>query len=165
MDVYLVRHAIAHERNRKRWPDDALRPLTAAGKRKFRQAARGLGRCLPKSARVLTSPFVRARATADTLVRVARLAKPVEAKELASEAAPANAFALLRAQRRKAIVLVGHEPYLSTWLSAALGGKRARLAIEFKKGGAACVRFEQRIAPGRATLLWMLPPRVLRAMK
>jgi phosphohistidine phosphatase SixA len=54
---------------------------------------------------------------------------------------------------------------LSTWLSAALGGDRVRLDIEFKKGGAACVRFEHAIAPGRASLVWMLPPRVLRAMR
>jgi phosphohistidine phosphatase len=165
MDVYLVRHAIAHERNPDRWPDDALRPLTAAGKRRFRQVARGLASCLPKSARVLTSPYVRARETADMLVRAAKLPKPVEARELASGAATAKAFALLRAQRRKSIVLVGHEPNLSVWLSAALAGNAARLDIEFKKGGAACVRFEHTVAPGRATLVWMLPPRVLRSMR
>ena len=39
----------------------------------------------------------------------------------------------------------------------------ARLAIEFKKGGAACLEFGGRPEPGRATLRWMLPPRVLRA--
>lgn len=165
MDVYLVRHAIAHERNAARWPDDSLRPLTAEGKRKFRQAARGLTRCLPKSARVLTSPFVRARETADILVHVAKLRKPIEAPELAPGAPTEKGFALLRARGRNAIVLVGHEPSLSVWLSVALGGDRARLDIEFKKGGAACVRFERTIAAGRATLVWMLPPRVLRRMR
>ena len=38
----MVRHAIAFERDRRRWPDDALRPLTPAGKRRFRKAAGGL---------------------------------------------------------------------------------------------------------------------------
>jgi phosphohistidine phosphatase len=164
MDVYLVRHAIAHERNAARWPDDALRPLTSAGREKFIIAAMGLARHLPKSAMVLTSPFVRARETADMLVRAAKLRKPVEAPELAAGAPTEKAFALLRAHRRKAIVLVGHEPDLSSWVSVALAGDRARLDMEFKKGGAACVRFEHTIAPGRATLLWMLPPRMLRRM-
>jgi phosphohistidine phosphatase SixA len=36
MKVYLVRHAIAHERSRARWPDDSKRELTQAGKRRFR---------------------------------------------------------------------------------------------------------------------------------
>jgi phosphohistidine phosphatase len=165
MDVYLVRHAIAHERNPARWPDDALRPLTAAGRHKFRKAGRGLRTLLPKSARVLTSPFVRARETADILARAAKLPKPVEASELAAGAATAKTFQLLRAHERKAVVLIGHEPNLSAWLSSALAGDRARLGIEFKKGGAACVRFEQTIAPGKGTLIWMLPPRALRAMR
>jgi phosphohistidine phosphatase len=165
MDVYLVRHAIAYDRNSTRWPNDALRPLTAVGKRKFRKAAGGLARLIPKSALVLTSPYVRARETADILVAVARLHKPVEAAELASGKAAREAFALLRARRRKSIVMVGHEPNLSTWMSAALARERARLDIEFRKGGAACLRFEGAIAPGRGKLIWMLPPGALRAMR
>jgi phosphohistidine phosphatase len=165
MDVYLVRHAVAHERNAARWPDDALRPLTGAGKRKFRKAAHGLGNCIPKSARVLTSPFVRARETADILVGAVGCRKPIDARELASGAATAKVFSLLRAHRRHAIVLVGHEPNLSAWLSAALGGEQTRLDIEFRKGGAACVRFDRAITPGRATLVWMLPPRLLRSIR
>jgi phosphohistidine phosphatase SixA len=63
------------------------------------------------------------------------------------------------------VVLVGHEPDLSAWLSVALAGEPLRVKSEFKKGGAACVRFEKTVGPGGATLLWMLPPRVLRAMR
>src|SRR5207253_362118 len=32
--LYLVRHAIAENRDAERWPDDALRPLTKDGERK-----------------------------------------------------------------------------------------------------------------------------------
>jgi phosphohistidine phosphatase SixA len=62
------------------------------------------------------------------------------------------------------VILVGHEPNLSTLLSACLN-ERARLKIDFRKGGAACVEFGSRIEPGRATLCWVLPPRVLRALR
>ena len=143
MDVYLVRHAIAHERNRARWPKDALRPLTAAGKQKFRKAARGLARLVPKSAQVFTSPYVRARDTAAILAGVAKLrAARSKRPELAAGEPARKAFELLRiAQVKAAVVLVGHEPNLSTLLSAALAGERARLKIEFKKGGAACLAF------------------------
>ena len=164
MNVYLVRHAIAHERSRVRWPNDARRPLTAAGQRKFREAARGLKRCLPKAVRVLNSPYVRARETAAVLTKVAKLDHPVECPELAANAPTAKAFELLRSRKEAAVVLVGHEPNLSKLLSAALGGDRARLSFEFKKGGAACLHFAKDIAPGRATLIWMIPPRVLRAL-
>jgi phosphohistidine phosphatase len=163
MKVFLVRHAIAHERNRKRWPNDALRPLTPAGKQKFRKAARGLATVLPTSAALLTSPFVRARHTAELLAREVGRKKIVEMRELASGEPAREVFTMLRARKDEAVVLVGHEPNLSTLLSACLS-EHARLKIDFRKGGAACIEFPGRIEPGRARLVWLLPPRVLRAM-
>jgi phosphohistidine phosphatase len=164
MEVFLVRHAIAHERNRTRWPNDALRPLTSAGIKKFRVAARGLADQLPRGIVVLTSPYVRARETAEILVSALHRARLVESAEIASNEAASKAFDLLRTRKEKAVVLVGHEPNCSVFLSIALGGERARFKIDFKKGGAACVEFAKKIEPGQATLRWMLPPRVLRAL-
>ncbi len=164
MEVFLVRHAIAHESNRTRWPNDALRPLTSAGIKKFRVAARGLADLLPRGIVVLTSPYVRARETAEILVNAMHRAELVECVELASSEPAIRAFDLLRARKEKAVVLVGHEPNCSAFLSAALGGGHARLKIEFKKGGVACIDFAKKIEPGQATLRWMLPPRILRAL-
>ena len=164
MQVFLVRHAIAYERSRVRWPNDALRPLTPAGKEKFRKAARGLSKWLPEHAALLTSPYVRARETAALLAEAWR-GKPIECAELAADQPVAEGFKLLRTRKEKAVVLVGHEPWLSRFLAAALGGPDATLKIDFKKGGAAFIGFASRVEPGRATLCWMLPPRVLRALR
>jgi phosphohistidine phosphatase len=163
MKVFLVRHAIAHERSRTRWPNDALRPLTPAGKRKFRTAARGLARVLPSSAALLSSPFVRARDTAALLARALGRKKIIECGELASGEPAHKVFEMLRARKHKAVILVGHEPNLSILLSACLH-EHARLKIDFRKGGVACVEFKSRVAPGRACLQWLMPPRVLRAL-
>jgi protein CrcB len=73
-------------------------------------------------------------------------------------------FELLRTRKEQAVVVVGHQPNFSAFLSAALGGGHVRLEIEFKKGGAACIGFTKKIEPGQATLRWMLPPRMLRAL-
>lgn len=162
MKVWLVRHAIAHERDRKRWPDDSRRPLTPAGKRRFRKAARGLMKLLPRSILILTSPYARARATANILA-AAGGGKVVDYRELAAGGTPRSVFALLNLRKTDAVVLVGHEPDLGRLAAAAVGGGSARL--RFKKGGAACVVFSKRIAPGAATLLCMLPPKVLRALR
>jgi len=164
MEVYLVRHAVAYERDRRRWPDDALRPLTAAGKRKFREAAHGLARHLPRRAQVLTSPFVRARDTAAILVKTAGFRRPVKAGELAAGTPTQATFDLLRQQKHSALVIVGHEPNLGEFLSAALAGDDARVKCDFKKGGAVCLRFARGVKAGGATLVWMLPPRVLKAL-
>ena len=165
MKIFLVRHAVAFERSRARWPIDPLRPLTPAGKRKFRKAARGLARCLPKAAIMLTSPYIRARDTATLLAKAMCSAKPVECPELAPGESARKAFELLRSRPEKVLVLVGHEPNLSTFVSTALASEQAGLKIEFKKGGAACLEFPGRIEPGRAILKWVLPPRLSRALQ
>lgn len=162
MKVYLVRHAIAHDRDRVRWPDDAQRPLTPGGKRKFRKAARGLVKLLPGSMPILTSPFVRARQTAAILSAVAG-GKIVECRELAHGGTPRAVFELLKLRAEKCVVLVGHEPGLGRLLAAMLGAGTARLG--FRKGGAACVEFPGPVAPGAAILAWFLPPKTLRALR
>jgi phosphohistidine phosphatase len=164
MVVWLVRHAIAHERDRSRWPNDALRPLTVDGKKKFRKAARGLVPYLPKSVALLTSPFIRARETATILARALSRTRIVECDALASGKPVNETFDLLRSRKEKSVVLVGHEPDLGKLMTAALAGNDARLRVEFKKGGAVCLEFARRIEPGEGTLLCMLPPRVLRAL-
>src|SRR4029450_7680736 len=62
MRVFIIRHAIAAERSPE-IPDDA-RPLTGRGKKRFRQAARGLARLFRRPGHLLPSPVVRARQTA-----------------------------------------------------------------------------------------------------
>jgi phosphohistidine phosphatase len=164
MRLYIVRHAIAQERDRQRWPDDAKRPLTADGRRRFLKAATGLAGVLPRNAALLTSPFVRAWQTAELLADAAKLKKARHVDELAAGQPLHKIFDLLRARREQDVIVVGHEPDLGRLLGAAVAGQGAKLGVEFKKGGAACVQFQGPAAPGRGVLLWMLPPRVLRAM-
>ena len=47
MRLYLVRHAIAHDRDAKKWPDDGQRPLTKRGIQRFEQVAAGLRKLVP----------------------------------------------------------------------------------------------------------------------
>jgi len=96
MEVILVRHAVAHERNRRSWPDDSQRPLTTEGARKFRKAAHGIGACLPSAPALLSSPYVRARETAAILGKVAKLPKASECPELAASESAQRGFVLLR---------------------------------------------------------------------
>ena len=60
VDVLLVRHAIAWERDHSRWPDDRKRPLTPEGRKKFEKAAAGLRTWIPQVDRLITSPLTRA---------------------------------------------------------------------------------------------------------
>src|SRR3954453_21785562 len=95
MDIYLVRHAIAHERDSERWPDDAKRPLTDDGRERFELAARGLPRIVPTVARVLSSPCTRAWQTAEILASRTGWPAADAAAELGPDRDPADALAVL----------------------------------------------------------------------
>ena len=163
MRVYLIRHAVAFDRDRKRWPDDRQRPLTPQGMKKFAKAAAGLRQIADPVEAVLASPLVRTRQTADLLTEVAEWPRALHAPELAPERTPAQVLARLRSQGGGSIALVGHEPNLSHLLAVAIGGAGAALDLEFKKGGVACLAFASP-RPGQASLEWLLTPKLLRAL-
>lgn len=167
MHLYLIRHAIAAEADAKRWPDDRLRPLTALGARRFRKAARSLVNLIECGGvvdRLITSPLLRARATAAILHR-GGLPEPIEESVLAPGRTAARVLAVLRAHDARSIVLVGHEPDLSRLLAVCIGGPEAKLSLRLRKGGAACLSFAGAPRVGEATLEWLLAPKALRALQ
>jgi phosphohistidine phosphatase len=162
MDVYLVRHAIAAERDDAEWPDDSKRPLTEDGSARFERAARGLARIVPGVEVVFSSPYVRAWETAEILAEQAGWPAPVPALELEAERAPDDAVALLRRHAGiESIALVGHEPHLSLLASLLLVGHGSKVEIELKKGGVVALT---RWTEDEAFLRWVATPKLLRAL-
>jgi phosphohistidine phosphatase len=145
--------------------DDAKRPLTAKGRRKFRKVAAGLANWIPDVDCLLTSPLVRARQTADVLQAIAHWPTPVACPELAPGTDPGAMLGVLRRQKARRIALVGHEPDLSALVSICIAGPDAARPIELKKGGIACARFAGKVRAGRGTLTAVIPPGALRAMR
>jgi phosphohistidine phosphatase len=159
--VVLVRHAIAAERDPSKWPDDSLRPLTPEGVERFRRAARGLGRLVSDVDVVLSSRYVRAWRTAELLCTEVGWPVPEECAELEASREPAGAVeALRRHSAAGSIALVGHEPHLSSLASLLLSGDEAGVRLELKKGGAALLEVDD----DRTTLVWHVPPRLLRLL-
>ncbi len=71
MNLLIIGHATAFERDGKRWPDDRMRPLTSKGIARARQAAKGLKRLVDRPERILTSPLTRTKQTAEILTQFA----------------------------------------------------------------------------------------------
>jgi phosphohistidine phosphatase len=165
MDVLLVRHAIAENRDPNQWPDDAVRPLTIDGARSFRRAARGLRRVAADVDHVLSSPYTRAAQTAEIL-HVVTGWPPAELRtELAARSAPADAVELLiNLGASAAVALVGHEPFLSSLASLLLTGDGDGVQILLKKGGVVCLRCARECEPGQAVLSWHVTPKLLRRL-
>jgi phosphohistidine phosphatase len=162
VELIIVRHAIAEERDFVRWPDDRGRPLTPSGIRRFRRAAQTIGRLVGEVDALHTSPLERARQTAAILRREAGWPEPKELSALEPTMDPTDVLSFLsRGKPPARVALVGHEPHLHSLLSLLLGGAPEVVSFEMKKGGAAWLEFPSRVAAGRATLRALLPPRAL----
>jgi phosphohistidine phosphatase len=164
LTIYLVRHAFAGHADATRWPDDSLRPLTVDGIRKFREAARGLRRLVPEVELVLSSGYARAWGTAELLHEAAGWPAPRDCPPLEAPRPASGALDVLRAQEEQSIALVGHEPYLSTLASLLCAGGEHAMQLRLKKGAVAVVAMDGEVAPGAGTLLWAVPPKILRAL-
>jgi phosphohistidine phosphatase len=165
MDLLIVRHAIAFERDRHRWHEDAARPLSPAGIRRARKAAAGLKQLTKRPERLLTSPLVRAKQTARILTDVAGWPEAEEVPELSPGEPALAVLELLGKDRSKLTAVVGHQPGLGHLLAACLLGGGGSLPIEMKKNAVACVSFEGRPRAGHAALEWLATPKMLRALR
>lgn len=166
LELYLVRHAVAALRGPD-YPDDADRPLTDDGSARFRRAVAGLRQAGVQLDLVLTSPYVRARETAELLATGLRpKPKVVVVEALApgqrrSEIVAAVAHHSASGRGAARLALVGHEPDLGE-LAARLLGAKGR--FEFKKGAVCRIDVDRAMPAGPGTLRWFLTPRVLRGL-
>jgi phosphohistidine phosphatase len=165
MKLLLIRHAIAEEREdfAKTGKDDRLRPLTDEGRKKMKQAARGLQTIAPEIDLLATSPLTRAAQTGAIVDSVYGGLKEVEIEELSPESSPSDFLRWLRKQKAGCIAAVGHEPSLSLILSWLLTGSERRI-FAFRKGGACLLDFPDEVGAGTATLSWALTPAQLREL-
>lgn len=136
MDLILWRHADAREA--AEGDDDASRPLTGKGERQAQRMAAWLNAQLPESTRILVSPTVRTRQTADALHRKFRIVP-----ELAPEG---TVDGLLQAARwpdaREAALVIGHQNVLGQTAAYLLAGTTQTWTI--RKGAIWWLRWRER---------------------
>jgi phosphohistidine phosphatase len=164
VDLLVVRHAIAMERDAQRWPDDRLRPLSTRGRSRGSKAAAGIKRLGFSPEIVLASPLVRAQQTAQILERYARWPRAQVCAELGPDIPARALLGRLGRSAAAGIAVIGHEPQLSALLGECLpGGSASQFTL--RKMGAALLRFRGRARAGRGQLVWFAPPRLLRAAR
>jgi phosphohistidine phosphatase len=165
MRLLLIRHAIAEEREdfTRTGKDDRLRPLTDEGRKKMKQAARGLRTLVPEVDLLATSPLTRAAQTGAILDSVYGGLSVEEIEQLSPETTPAAFHLWLRQRKEETVAAVGHEPSLSQILSWLLTGTE-RHFFAFRKGGACLLDLPGEMGAGTATLCWALTPAQLRRL-
>jgi len=160
VDLYILRHGIAEERTGSTPGGDSQRRLTDEGKKKMRRIAKGMKALHLEFDLILSSPFLRAKETAEIVAAVFGIEKLLNlSSNLAADGNPKELIDELKRNysKRKRVLLVGHEPYLSRLISLLISGDTG-IPIILKKGGL-CKLSLASLHYGRcATLDWLLTP-------
>lgn len=162
MDIYIIRHAIAVDEGTSGYEDDSTRPLTDKGRKKMRQIAKGLRSLGVKFDLILSSPYLRARETAEIVADIFKMKKKVAFTDnLIPRGEPDLLIAELNEKDSiQSIALVGHEPHLSN-LVGLLTTEGKQLDVTIKKGGVCWLSADDLHQEHRATLEWLLTPGML----
>ena len=163
MNIYLIRHAIAVDEGTPEYEQDSDRPLTDKGRKKMRQIAKGLRKLGVEFDLILSSPYVRARETAEIVADVFKMKKKLAFSEnLIPMAGPELLVPEINDKYSvESIALVGHEPHLSA-LIGSLTSENTNIDIALKKGGVCYLAADDLHHDNhRATLEWLLTPGIL----
>lgn len=152
MALYFLRHGDAVESNHFH---DSQRPLSEAGKRDIQSVARFLRSSNASLELILSSPLVRARETAEIVRTALHLPMILTTDALISGSSLRELFAFLNSQRARNLLLVGHEPQLSSAISVLTGGDN-HFRVEMRKGSLARVETDLPVRKGHAVLSWLM---------
>jgi phosphohistidine phosphatase len=165
VDLYILRHGEAGQRMSVA-SRDADRSLTVSGKKEVEDIARALDELDLGLDHILTSPLNRAKETAEIVSRILKLdGKLEESQELKPESARLELYRKLEKLKQDAtVLLVGHEPYLSTMIGEITTGSPSS-RIVLKKGGLARVHINSFAPKVSGELRWLLTPKLLKKLE
>jgi phosphohistidine phosphatase len=162
MQLYIVRHGIAIDREDPKCPPDPERFLTAEGIEKTRQVAKGVTEISPVPDLMLSSPYVRAMQTAEIFAKALEYSKDKIRKSdfLLPGAESLQLFRELSRDKDNSVVFVfGHAPHLDDLIATALTSKHHVTSL--KKAGVALVELK-RLVPPSGELVWLSTPKILK---
>jgi phosphohistidine phosphatase len=161
MIIYFLRHANAGVKRANPIKDEK-RPLDKDGILQCRYVGALLAALDIQVDQIITSPLKRAMQTASLVGNDIGFDSRLQVSDTLRPAATFEDFRqLIHAYARfEAIMVVGHNPNLTEFVSQIVTNGGSRKSIELKKGGVARVDF----SPKRSVLNWMVTPRLARAL-
>ena len=156
MRLVLVRHAEAVNVGQNGVRTDFDRHLTVAGRATAQALADRLTAMGLRADAVVCSPLVRARQTAEPLLKLVDGAtEPILCDELAPDVGKPRRLATeLNDLGLQNLVAVSHLPDVSAFAKWLLGGE----GLAFDKGTAACIETNGPLAKGGGWLVWLMTP-------
>ncbi len=157
MELYVIRHGIA-ENSAVRGGDDRARALTKNGREKVRAVAAFLKKQGACPALFLSSPITRALETAEILREGCPGAKETVITDLLKPGGSYDPLIdFLNGLDVESVAVVGHEPFLSGFVSYCLSRSKMPF-VRMKKAGVAAITCVGPLEPGACELMWLLGP-------
>ena len=135
---------------------DADRPLSDLGRQQAKRVASFMARNALTVDTILCSPLLRAQETAEPFRVHFSKAAFATSELLASSTRPKPLLAEIAKHSSGSMLLVGHDPILSTLLSSLVSGDDAFKA-EFGKATLALVQSSGTLQINRCHLSWLMP--------
>jgi len=163
MDIYFLRHANAGEPKLNPTKDEK-RPIDKLGIEQSHDVGRALAALDVNPDVILSSPLRRSTQTAAVVANELGYEDKVVTDAALRPGATYEKFQdlLQRYSRKDAILVVGHNPNMTEFLSKLLSGGSPLQAIELKKGAVAKV---EKLGRKPAVLRWLMTPKVVRSIQ
>jgi phosphohistidine phosphatase len=158
MQIYLLRHGIAEDGLPGK--ADADRALTTEGIKRLREILKRARTASVSPSVIVTSPYVRARQTAELAAEILGFEETLATSGvLTPNSSPVDTWTELRTLRgEQSVLLVGHEPHMSSFTGFLLGTPELR--VDFKKGAMVRVDMMEFGVRPRGVLKWMMAPKL-----
>lgn len=162
MEIYVVRHGIAIDREAPKCPADPERYLTPEGIEKTKKVAAAVAAMDLSADLFLSSPYVRAMQTAEIFADALDYAKQkIRQTDLLLPGAEPTMFFrdLAKDKHTGRLFIFGHAPQLDDLIATALGLKHHITSL--KKAGVALLELK-RVSPPNGQLVWLATSKILR---
>ena len=166
MDLFILRHGYAG--NRLSDPmKDIKRELTISGKKEVVEIAKSLKKLGVKFNVIFSSPFTRAFQTAQIIAEEYKLTEQIEqSEELKPDGSKGSLYnKLSKLSIDSVILIVGHEPYLSSLINDIISNnENHNNNIILKKAGLSRIKITSTVPKFKGELRWLLTPRILKKL-
>ena len=137
MELYILRHGKAQE-FAQNISSDAKRELTQLGKNELECIAKAIKNLKIEFDVIISSPLVRAKQTAEIIIKYVKSKKKsiIIWDELNPEVNTEKTVEkLIKLKPTSSVLLVGHEPHLTSLITSIISNDSKIMNISLKKGG------------------------------
>ena len=160
--LFILRHGEAGARMTDA-AKDSDRALTANGRTEIEKIGRSLKESGLKARQVVSSPLRRSRETAEIIAHALKIPVLEEWDDLKPDGNRDSVYQnLAKIEEGTSVVLIGHEPYLTSMIGEIIEAPHAQLVL--KKGGLAKVRVTSFAPRVRGELCWLVTPKLMSRM-